>query len=115
AVLVVARWVDLGRAASRFAADGAGRVALFAGGSAGLAVAGTLIEFALWNHPEMSARILRYYWFRMSDVAVPIGIAVLASALLAPRVAAGMRTAQLLAGVLTLLCGLHFTGPVWER
>lgn len=115
AVLLVARWLDLGRQGSRLAADPAGRVALFACGAMGLAVTGAAIEFALGNHPDLAARFLRYYWFRMSDVAVPIAAAVLASAFLAPRLAAGSRMAAVLAGVLALLCGLHLTGLVWER
>lgn len=105
--LLIARRVDLGRQGQRLATDPAGRVALFACGAMGLALIGTLLEFALWNHPEQAARLLRYYWFRMSDVAVPIATALLAGAFLAPRLEHRSRAATLLAGTLTLLCGLH--------
>ena len=47
---------------------------------AGLALAangvGLVIEATLTNDPLMAARVLRYYWFRQADVAVPLAVAL---------------------------------------
>src|SRR5690606_29628018 len=106
-VLLAVRYVDVGREWSRLAADRAGRVGLFACGAIGLAIIGMLIEVTLWNEPDIAARLLRYYWFRLADVAVPIATAVLAAALLAPRFESGSALAILLGTVLTIATGLH--------
>jgi hypothetical protein len=48
----------------------------FAWGSVLLAALGLLIEIVLWNRPEWAAELLRFYWFRLTDVAVPLTIAL---------------------------------------
>lgn len=42
---------------------------------AGIAIA---VEFSALRtgNPDLAARLLRYYWFRLSDVLVPVGVAV---------------------------------------
>ncbi|QDU57193.1 DUF6798 domain-containing protein [Aeoliella mucimassa] len=57
--------------------DPAGRIAQYAVGAAVLAMIGMVIELALWNHPSAAASWLRYYWFRLVDVAVPMALALL--------------------------------------
>jgi hypothetical protein len=37
---------------------------------------GLLLEAALRDHPLTAARVLRYYWFRQADVAVPLAVAL---------------------------------------
>jgi hypothetical protein len=34
---------------------------------------GILVSWILWSHPPLLAAALRYYWFRMADVLLPIG------------------------------------------
>ncbi len=45
---------------------------LFTAGAVALAVVGGLIGWLTRQHPEWAARLLRYYWFRMTDAMVPI-------------------------------------------
>lgn len=45
-------------------------------GSLVITLAGLILSLATVNYPEAAAAILRYYWFRLSDVMVPIGIAL---------------------------------------
>ncbi len=37
-----------------------------------ISVAGFAWELATWNHPAVAARILKYYVFRLADIAVPL-------------------------------------------
>ena len=60
-----------------------GRIGQFAWGAVILALAGFAIELALWNQPLIAARLLRYYWFRLTDFAVPMAVAFYAVALIA--------------------------------
>jgi hypothetical protein len=59
------------------------RIELFALGAASLAAIGLAIELSLTNHPELAANLLRYYWFRMTDVAAAMAVALQLTALLA--------------------------------
>src|SRR5699024_6439901 len=44
-------------------------VSRFAWGAATLAAIGLCIEVSLSAHPELASKLLRYYWFRLSDFA----------------------------------------------
>jgi hypothetical protein len=48
----------------------------FAWGAVILAIAGLTIEIVLWNHHLAAAQLLRYYWFRLTDFAVPMAVAL---------------------------------------
>lgn len=61
---------------------GLSRIGRFAWGAVVLAAVGLLIELALWNDPVAAARLLRYYWFRMTDVAVPLAVSLYAVAII---------------------------------
>lgn len=37
-----------------------------------ISVAGLVWELATWNHPSVAARFLKYYVFRLADIAVPL-------------------------------------------
>jgi hypothetical protein len=43
-----------------------------------ISFAGMLLSQLTTNYPETKAAILRYYWFRLADVMVPVGIALAA-------------------------------------
>jgi hypothetical protein len=55
----------------------------FAIGAVLIACAGFAIELVFWNEPLIAAKILRYYWFRLTDVAVPLAVALYSTALIA--------------------------------
>ena len=44
----------------------------FAMASLVISVAGLAWELATWNHPELAARALKYYIFRLADIALPM-------------------------------------------
>jgi hypothetical protein len=60
-------------------AAGCRRIAQFAWGGATIAGAGLLIELWLLNDPQAAAKILRYYWFRLTDFSAPMAVALLAT------------------------------------
>src|SRR3954463_6484425 len=68
-------------------ASGCRRLAQFAWGAAIIAAAGLLIELWLVNDPQTAAKILRYYWFRLTDFAAPMAVALLSTV----TIAAGLR------------------------
>lgn len=55
------------------------RILNFAGAAVSLSALGLAVEWLLFDRPEQSARILRYYWFRQADVAVPVATALSAA------------------------------------
>lgn len=44
-----------------------------------LTMTGIVIELALQERPTLAAAVLRYYWYRMGDFAVPLGVALFAA------------------------------------
>jgi len=81
----------------------------------GFSVVGWLIALAIENHPALTASLMRYYWFRMSDTFVPAGVALLAvrgvGDSLARRPRAGL---ALLAATMLLVCG-HLASMIIDR
>jgi hypothetical protein len=50
-------------------------VTWYAWGAVALSAVGFAIEVAFWNLPATAASLLRFYWFRLSDIAVPMAVA----------------------------------------
>ena len=48
----------------------------FIWGTLVLAALGMIAAYSLSGNKELSAEILRFYWFRLSDIAVPMGVAI---------------------------------------
>jgi hypothetical protein len=91
------------------------RIVQFAWGAALLAFAGLTIEL-VWSHdPLFAARLLRYYWYRLSDFGVPAAVALSATALtsvaMAQRKAFG--TWGLLASI--VYCGWYLGDVAGKR
>jgi hypothetical protein len=55
------------------------RIAQFAWGALLIAAIGFVIEIALWDDPLIAAKVLRYYWFRLTDFALPAAAALYAT------------------------------------
>jgi hypothetical protein len=53
------------------------RLRAFVTGAIGIALAGAAINMLVFFDRDLAAGLLRYYWFRLSDVAVPLGVAML--------------------------------------
>jgi hypothetical protein len=58
-------------------------VTWYAWGAVVLAAIGFVIEIGFWYQPQIAAALLRYYWFRLTDVAVPLAVAMQAVTLIA--------------------------------
>lgn len=77
----------------------------FVGGAVVIAVAGALIDQLLLGQWELSAKLLRYYWFRLADAMVPAGAALACVGVIAgywgtrPRLARGVLAATLAVAV----------------
>ncbi|MCA9214014.1 MAG: hypothetical protein KDB27_13170 [Planctomycetales bacterium] len=56
--------------------DKVSRISLFVAGSIVIAICGALIDVCVGHIRPLAAQLLRFYWFRLSDVMVPIGCAV---------------------------------------
>ncbi|MDA1053066.1 MAG: hypothetical protein O3C40_21650 [Planctomycetota bacterium] len=57
--------------------DAASRLYYFAAGAIAIAGIGILIDQTTMYHEALSAKLMRYYWFRLSDAMVPLGVALL--------------------------------------
>jgi hypothetical protein len=53
------------------------RLAAFVVGAIAIALAGAAINMLKFVNADLAAALLRYYWFRLADVAVPLGVSVL--------------------------------------
>jgi hypothetical protein len=53
------------------------RLRAFVTGAIAIALAGAAINMLVFFDRDLAAGLLRYYWFRLSDVAVPLGVAML--------------------------------------
>jgi len=73
-ILLVGIWLMLCRLVP--ADRGDRRVRWFVGASIGMSLTGCLIAWLTAGHDAEAATLLRYYWFRMADVLVPLGAAL---------------------------------------
>jgi len=48
----------------------------FVWGTLALSAIGMILAYTLRGNQELSASVLRFYWFRLADIAVPMGIAI---------------------------------------
>lgn len=83
-------------------------VALFVFASLILAGVGFVLCLLIPHDPALAAGLLRYYWFRLADVAVPIGLAVEIPAFLLWARVRYPRLARVCFWTVVLLCAAHF-------
>ncbi len=82
------------------------RLHRFAGAALLFSALGMVIDISCLTRPLLAAQLLKFYWFRLADIAVPMVVA-LGIAVAAHRPApANARGAQALWGVSLLFCGL---------
>ena len=112
-VLLFARRGDLGGRWRALSETPDGRFAQYAIGAIVLAIIGGAVELALWNQPDKAAGLLRYYWFRLVDVAVPMALAMLWMSHLATLLQRQDRRAPAVLSIVLLLAGFpigqHFS------
>ena len=87
----------------RKTADDAGtqRLGRFVSASIAIAIVGFFIRVIGMLDSNMAASLLRFYWFRLADVAVPLGVALLGLRWVARR------PARILLPAVVLLAGFH--------
>jgi len=73
----------------------------FIWGALGLAAIGMIVAYSFSGNKELSAAILRFYWFRLSDIAVPMGVAIGATRFFVQTADGRQQTAADLAGTPT--------------
>ncbi|MBN2022029.1 MAG: hypothetical protein JW809_04485 [Pirellulales bacterium] len=79
----------------------------FVAGAVALGMIGMAIAFAAAPWPGASATLLKFYWFRLADVAVPLGVALGAPVLIERTRAARPRLALAAAAALVLAASWH--------
>lgn len=73
-VCLLALWIALAIAVRKD--DGQRRLQGFVLGAVLIAAAGVLLDLTLLSRPEVAAAVLRYYWFRLADASLPLGVAL---------------------------------------
>lgn len=96
--------------------EGLRRLVVFAVFAVGASAVGLALERLLVGNREAAARVLRYYWFRQADVAVPLAIAI-GVGLLVTQLVRGSKSWFSAALVLAALVGssLHLGGTSLAR
>ncbi len=91
----------------------------FAVGALLLSLAGLVWEGLTWNHPAVAARVLKYYVFRLADIAVPLatslGVVWLASVLIGGLSGRRNKLGQVLLLVAVLLPTWHLVAVSYAR
>ena len=116
-VAFVALWVWASRRSSHTSADRPpgdhpsaaptplDRMLRFAWFSLATSVVGLIIEVALQGSPLIAARVLRYYWFRQADVAVPLAAALAGTVFMFRMIRSGSRWRAAASTTPALWCG----------
>jgi len=70
---------------ARFAPASAGllRLRAFIAAALAIAAAGFLLGIMAWWHPAWAAGLLRFYWFRLADVMLPLSLSLISVAIVA--------------------------------
>ena len=87
----------------------------FIAGSLLIAILGAAICAAALLDRALGASLLRFYWFRLADVAVPIGIALGAAPLIVSRYEKKPASGRRWLAVALLIAGLHVGTHSLER
>ena len=91
------------------------RMMCFAGFALAANCVGLVIEAALTSDPLTAARVLRYYWFRQSDVAVPLAVALAGTKLVVALVTRRRWATTAAALIPIVVCGWFLATTSWKR
>lgn len=80
-----------------------------------IALAGVIIDQSLLNQRELAAKLLKYYWYRMSDAFVSIGLAMSVAIAVYTIDASRARLAQSLLAILVVVCSILMIDHVQKR
>lgn len=91
------------------------RLRAFVGGAVGIAFVGAILSLALIPFPEVSNSVLRFYWFRLSDAMLPLGVALAAGCFLRSASFPTALARRLSWSILLLTAGGFFVESAWLR
>jgi len=91
------------------------RIHHFVLGSLAIALAGWILSWTVAVWPEFAAAVLRYYWFRLSDVAVPMAAALWIGMVAGNRIVVSRPFRAALVTLGTVGCLLHLSSYVPVR
>ncbi|MDZ4657812.1 MAG: DUF6798 domain-containing protein [Bythopirellula sp.] len=91
------------------------RIQLFAWVSVAISLMGLVWEFATINSPALSASLLKYYWFRLADIAVPMAVSLSLGGILASLSRQSARSAKLIATMAVVLPACVMLGMSAQR
>ncbi len=91
------------------------RTMRFAGFALAANVVGLTIEAALADDPLAAARVLRYYWFRQADIAVPLAVALAGTQLVVALLSHEKRLATAAVLVPLIACGWFLATTSMKR
>jgi len=95
--------------------DGMQRFRAFVGGTILIALVGAAITPIQFYDRQLGAALLRFYWFRLADVAVPMGVALGVGWLIATRWEARPRLSTAWLSVAATVAVLHVGSHAIER
>lgn len=72
-----------------------------------ISVLGLVWELTTWSHPDLSAKLLKYYFFRLADIAIPVSTALGIVWLAAQLFGQNSKAGHLLLLLATLLPAAH--------
>jgi hypothetical protein len=84
-------------------------------GALAISLAGAALSELVKDHPALAARVLRFYWFRLSDVAVPMGVALFGCLLIGRWLASRLVLGRLALTLATIVAVLHVGDFAWLR
>jgi hypothetical protein len=87
----------------------------FAWGAIIIACIGLTIELMLRNQPLTAAKIQRYYWYRLTDFAAPMAVALLATNTIVSGIAGRRRWATPILAASLLFVGAYLGNACWAR
>jgi hypothetical protein len=87
----------------------------FVAGAVLIAVLGIIIDQSLLHHLDIAASLLKYYWYRLSDVFLPLGIAIALAGLIDGWWVDRPRTARWLLIAAMLVSGTYLGWLNYER
>jgi hypothetical protein len=80
-------------------------------GSLIISVVGAFASLVHWYDENLSAALLRYYWYRLGDIAVPVGLALMAAGAITALKPKRSKLASTLLIVLMAVAGWH----LWQQ
>jgi hypothetical protein len=87
----------------------------FVAATVAIAAVGMIVGLLVPLQADLAASLLRYYWFRMSDVMVPLGVAVTVCVLLEKWTTKRSTWPAIALGAALFVAGGHLGETIWRR